>query len=244
MSSNTPMKRGPLGHCLSVLILTLAALPASAAAATITGAVRFSGQPPEPRLLNMARDAACASMHSEPVYSEFVVTNSDGMLANVFVYVKKGLEEGKKFPVPAEPVTLDQRGCIYKPHVVGIQTGQRLRVLTSDNTSHNVHPLPQSNREWNLSQAPGAGPLIKTFNRPEIRIPVVCNQHSWMRAYIHVVAHPFFAVTSEDGSFELEGLPPGDYEIEAVHERFGAQTRQVAVEADKPAAVDFTYGEK
>jgi hypothetical protein len=174
------------------------------------------------------------------VYTETVVANSNGTLRNVFVYVKSGLE-GKTFAVPDQPVVLDQNRCIYKPHVVGIQARQNLRVVTSDNTTHNIHPMPKTNREWNVSQPPSADPIIQTFSRPEVSIPVKCNQHPWMRAYIHVVSHPFYAVSGDDGTFELKGVPPGKYEIEAVHEQYGATTQQVTVEPKKPASVDFAF---
>ncbi len=140
----------------------------------------------------MDADAVCAAKHSKPVYPEVVVVNSNGTLRNVFVYVKSGLD-GKAFAVPDQPMVLDQDGCLYKPHVVGIQARQNLKVVTSDKTTHNIHPMPKVNREWNVSQPPGADPIMKSFNRPEVGIPVKCNQHPWMRAYIHVLGHPFYA---------------------------------------------------
>ena len=144
--------------------------------------------------------------------------------------MKTGLE-GKNFAVPDQPVELDQDGCLYMPHVLGIQARQKLKVVTSDKTTHNIHPMPKVNREWNISQPPGADPIMQTFSRPEVSIPVKCNQHPWMRAYIHVVGHPFYAVTGEDGAFEMKGLPPGNYEIEAVQEQYGAMTQKVTVAA-------------
>jgi hypothetical protein len=161
----------------------------------------------------------------------------------VFVYVKTGLE-GKTFAAPQEAKELDQEGCIYKPHVLGIQARQDLKVVTSDNTTHNIHPLPKVNREWNVSQPPGADPIIRNFTRAEVSIPVKCNQDPWMRAYIHVVSHPFHAVSGEDGSFDLKGLPPGNYEIEAVHEEYGALTQQVALGPKESKAVEITYSAK
>lgn len=207
---------------------------------SVTGKISFKGQPPTFRQISMDADAACAAKHSTPVYPESVVVNSNGSLRNVFVYVKTGLE-GKTFAVPGEPVVLDQVGCVYKPHVIGIQARQNLKVMTSDNTTHNIHPLPKTNREWNVSQPPGADPIIRSFSRPEATIPVKCNQHPWMRAYIHVVSHPFWSVSGEDGTFKLEGLPPGNYEIEAVHEQYGALTQKVAVAAKAAAPLEFTY---
>jgi hypothetical protein len=207
---------------------------------SVTGKVNFQGQAPKYKPLSMEADAVCAKKHSGPVYPEQVVANDNGTLRNVFVYVKSGLE-GKTFATPDEPVTLDQDGCLYKPHVLGIQARQNLRVVTSDNTAHNIHPLPKVNREWNVSQSPGADPIIQSFSRPEVSIPVKCNQHPWMRAYIHVLSHPFYAVTGEDGTYEIKGLPPGKYEIEAVHEEYAAMTQPVEVAAKQAATSDFTY---
>jgi plastocyanin len=154
--------------------------------------------------------------------------------------VKTGLE-GKTFAVPAEPVTLDQNGCMYKPHVVGIQARQNLKVVTSDDTTHNIHPMPKVNREWNVSQPPKADPIMQTFSRPEESIPVKCNQHPWMKAWIHVINHPYFAVTGEDGTYEIKDLPPGTYELEAVHEQYGGQSMKVTVAAKQTATADFSY---
>jgi len=207
---------------------------------TVTGKVNFKGQAPKLKAIQMDADAACAAKHKSAVFPETVVVNSNGSLRNVFVHVKTGLE-GKTFAVSEQAVVLDQVGCMYTPHVLGIQARQNLKVVSSDNTTHNVHPLTKVNREWNVSQPPGADPIIRAFSRPEVSIPVKCNQHAWMRAYIHVVGHPFYSVTGEDGAFKLEGLPPGDYEIEAVHEEYGAVTQKVTVAAKASVSQDFTY---
>ena len=207
---------------------------------SISGKVSFQGKAPKFPPIQMDADAVCASLHKSKVFPEAVVANDNGTLRNVFVYVKTGLE-GKSFAVPDQPVVLDQKGCMYAPHVLGIQAGQNLKVVTSDKTTHNIHPLPNVNPGWNVSQPPGADAIIKSFSRPEVSIPVKCNQHPWMRAYIHVLRHPFYAVSGEDGSFEIKGLPPGKYEIEAVHEQYGATTQQVTVPAKGSAPVEFAY---
>ena len=207
---------------------------------TVTGKVSFEGQAPKYRAISMDADPVCGAAHSGPVYPEQVVANDNGTLRNVFIHVKGGLE-GKNFAAPSQAVVLDQVGCVYKPHVLGIQARQNLDVVTSDDTTHNIHPIPKVNREWNISQPPGADPITRTFSRPEVSIPVKCNQHPWMRAYVHVVSHPFHAVTGEDGSFEVKGLPPGEYEIEAVHEEYGAQTATGTVAANGTATADFSY---
>lgn len=207
---------------------------------TVTGKVAFPGVAPKAKAILMDADSVCAAKHKEPVYPETVVANKNATLRNVFVYVKTGLE-GKTFAVPSDPVTIDQDGCQYKPHVLGIRAKQNLKVVTSDDTTHNIHPMPKVNREWNVSQPPKADPIIQTFSRAEVSVPVKCNQHPWMKAFIHVVDNPFFAVTGDDGTFELKGLPPGNYEIEAVHEQYGAQTMKVTVAAKGAATADFSF---
>jgi len=213
---------------------------------SITGTISFEGTPPEPKLISMDADAACAAANPNPVTEEVVV--KDGKLANVFVYVKEGkLTEGGRsvsnlsFDVPSAPVTLDQKGCQYTPHVLGIMTKQQLRVLNSDQTAHNVHPLPKSNQEWNQSQSPGAPPLEKTFTRPETLIPVKCNQHPWMKSYVGVLAHPLYAVSADGGQFEIKGVPPGTYTVVAWHEKLGEKTQQVAVGAKESKTQDYSF---
>lgn len=208
-----------------------------ATAATITGVVSFEGTPPKPAKLDMSQDPACAS--KGPNVSETVVVDN-GKLANVFVYVKDGLGN-RTFPAPSEAVTLDQDGCRYHPHVLGVVAGQTVRILNSDNTTHNIHPTPKDNREWNESQAPKGAPLEKSFARQEVLIPVKCNQHPWMKMYIGVVKNPFFAVTAKDGKFELKGLPPGTYKVGAIHEKFGEQEMDVTVGPKESKAADFSF---
>lgn len=210
-----------------------------ATAATVSGKVTFEGTAPKAPPLNMSAEPDCAKLHDGPVYPD-VVSVSDGNLANVFVWVKSGLE-GKAFEPSSQPVTLDQKGCIYHPHVIGIQTNQPLEVTNSDSFTHNVHPLPTTNREFNRSQSAGAPPVEHTFPRQELKIAVKCNVHPWMRSYINVVDHPFFAVTGADGSFTIKGLPPGTYTIEAIHESLGEKEMSVTVGASESATADFNF---
>jgi plastocyanin len=196
----------------------------AATAGSISGNVSFKGIPPKPKPLDMTQDPGCPS---SPQPSDAIVVNG-GKLANVFIYVKEGLPQGT-FAVPSEPVVLDQKGCRYSPHMLGIMAGQPLKVLNSDTADHNIHDMPQNNPAWNESQTPTSKPVIKTFAHPEMMIPVQCNQHPWMRAYINVLTHPYFAVSAADGSFTIKNLPPGEYTLVAVHEKFGEQTMKVSV---------------
>jgi plastocyanin len=213
---------------------TISVDPASAG--TITGVVSFKGTPPKMKPLDMTQDPGCPR---EPQPAEVVVVNG-GKLANVFVYVKEGLPQGT-FAVPAEPVVLDQKGCRYSPHMLGVMAGQQLKVLNSDTAIHNIHPMPSNNSPWNESQSPTDKPIIKTFSKPEMMMPVQCNQHPWMRAYINVMANPYFAVSAADGSFTIKDLPPGEYTLAAVHEKFGEQTMKVKVGPKETAKAAFTF---
>jgi plastocyanin len=208
---------------------------------SITGKISFNGTAPTPKKIDEGQDPYCAGAPGEKTTEDVVVSN--GKLANVFVYVKSGGAVDKySFTAPATDVVLDQKGCRYHPHVIGLESGQNLKVVNSDQTTHNVHPSPSKNPEWNQSQAPGAPPIEKKFNKPETLIPVKCNQHPWMKAYIGVLAHPFYAVSSEaDGSYTIKGLPPGEYTIVAWHEKFPEQTQKVTVAAKETKALDFTF---
>jgi plastocyanin len=208
-----------------------------ATAGTITGVVSFKGAAPKIKPLDMSSDPGCPSQQPQP--ADVIVVNG-GKLANVFVYVKEGLPQGA-FAVPSEPVVLDQKGCRYQPHMLGIMAGQQLKVLNSDAANHNVHPMPAGNAEWNESQRPTDKPILKTFAKPEMMIPVQCNQHNWMRAYINVLPHPYFAVSGPDGKFAIQNLPPGEYTLAAVHEKFGEQTMKVKVGPKMDSDARFVF---
>ncbi len=212
-------------------------------AATITGKITFKGAKPRRQAIRIDEDLGCVQLNKAGLLEESVIVHGQGAaLANVFVYIKKGLE-GKQFAPPSavETVTIDQKGCRFGPHVLGIRAGQTLRVTNSDPLTHNIHPQARMNREWNQSQEPGAPALERKFVRPEIMVRVKCNVHSWMRAYVGVVEHPYFAVTGEDGTFAIPNLPPGDYTIEAWQEKLGAQELQVHVEPSAQKSVAFTF---
>ena len=215
---------------------------------TVTGKINLNGTPAAAQKIDMSQDANCAKANPDAM-TETVVTK-DGKLQNVFVYIKEGTTADNKkiadfsFDKPAAEVVLDQKGCRYIPHVMGIQPNQSLKVTNSDPTGHNIHALPKSgsgNEEWNESQPGGAGPITKTFKRSEILVPVKCNQHPWMKAYVGVVKHPFYAVSGADGSFEIKGVPPGTYTVVAWHEKYGEKTAQVKVDAKGAATSDFSF---
>lgn len=209
-----------------------------ATASNITGSVKFAGKPPAPKKISMDAEAECQKLNTIPVLDKAVEVSSGGKLANVFVYVKSGLE-GKTFEPPTEAVVLEQKGCQFVPRVMGLRAGQILDVRNSDPVTHNVHPMPRNNRDWNQSQAPGAPDLKRKFAVPEVMIPVKCNVHAWMKGYIAVLDHPFFAISTKDGEFSLKGLPPGQYTIAAWHESFGEKTEQVTLPLTKP--LEFVY---
>ncbi len=208
-----------------------------ATAATVSGTVKFDGKAPKPAKIDMSQDPACKGANEVET-----IEVDNGNLANVFVYVKDGLGD-RTFDVPKEPVKLDQQGCRYHPHVLGVMAGQTVQILNNDNTTHNIHPSPKDNKEWNESQPPKGAPLDKTFARQEVLIPVKCNQHPWMKMYLGVVKHPFFAVTDKSGKYEIKGLPPGDYTITAVHEKFGPQDMKVTVGPKDSKTADFNFKE-
>lgn len=212
---------------------------------TVTGKIALNGPAPAAQPIDMNADAACAAKGSGAV-SE-TVTVKDGKLQNVFVYIKDGTTDDKKkitsfaFDVPAEPAKLDQVGCRYMPHVLGIQASQKFVVTNSDPTAHNVNVQGKSNASWNTSQPPNAPPIEQKFSRPETLIPIKCNQHPWMKSYVGVLSHPFYAVSAEDGSFTIKNLPPGKYTLVAWHERFGEKTMEVTVAPKGSATADFAF---
>lgn len=218
---------------------------------TVSGVIAFAGTAPAPKKIDASADAVCGQKNPNLSTEDTVVT--DGKLANVFVYVKDGTTaDGKKitainFPVPTEAAALDQNGCQYKPHVMGLMTNQKIRITNSDPTQHNVHPTPKVNPEWNQTQANGAPPIEKTFSRAEVLIPVKCNQHPWMKAYVGVLKHPMFAVSGADGTFTISKVPPGKYTIAAWHEKGGAagteKTMEVTVPANGAGKADFSFGD-
>ena len=187
----------------------------SADGGTITGKIKFTGTAPRNPAIDMSEEAACKAKYPTTPTEENVVAGPANALANVFVYVKSGVPAGQTFPAPATPVVLDQNGCRYHPHVLGIMVGQPLEIQNSDPVLHNIKAIAKANRPFNVSQ-PGAGmKTTRTFSAPEVMVNLECNVHGWMHAYAGVRPDPFYAVTGADGSFSIKGLPPGTYTIEA-----------------------------
>ena len=220
--------------------------------ATITGVVRFKGTKPEARpITEVGGNSFCKNCYPDklPKHDDFVFgkNGNDDTLQNVLVYVSKGLE-GKTFQPPQKPAVLDQVGCMYTPHVVAVMTGQTLEIRNSDATLHNVMATPRNNPPFNLGM-PGAGQTInKVFKQPEFKMNLRCFMHPWMSGYVHVLPHPFFAITQEDGTFTIKGLPPGEYEISVLHETSLFEptpaTVLVKVAAGESKKVEFTYQPK
>ncbi len=214
-------------------------LSSSVYAGTVSGKAVFSGTAPAAQTLDMKADPTCANSHSGPIQAEDVIVNSNGTLKNVFVYVKQGLE-GQTFPVPSESISLDQKGCQYHPHVFGVQVGQPVNIINSDPTLHNVHGMPKESKEFNIGMPIQNMKLARKFDKPEVMVKFKCDVHPWMSAYAGIMAHPFFAVTNEEGAFELKDLPAGNYVVEAWHEKYGVQTQNITV-TDAAQTADFTF---
>jgi plastocyanin len=226
------------GTLLVVSVPSVTANPADSGSG-IKGVVKFEGTAPKPTHIDMSADPLCSKGRTTPAATEDVVVGSDGGLANVVVYVSDGLAAKTSQP-PQESVTLEQKGCQYRPHVLAMQANQKLEIVNSDETTHNIHPTPANNREWNMTQPHGVS-LDHTFAREEIAIPIKCNVHPWMRGYIAVFKHPYFAVTDKNGAFDIKDLPPGTYTISAWQEKLGTQTQKLTEGAGEAKTLDFSF---
>jgi hypothetical protein len=220
--------------------------PAAAAAApagprgtaSLTGRISLEGPPPAAENVELAADPKCSSLHEGGHIERRLVDTRGGGLADALVYVKSGISGS--YPPPSEAVLIDQNGCDYTPRMLAMQAGQPLRIRNSDDALHNIHPRPQRNAEWNLGQPRKGMESTRRFDEAETLIPIGCDVHPWMRAWISVLPHPFFAVTKPDGSYEIKGLPAGQYEVEVLHPKLQPATQRIAVEDGQAARLDVS----
>lgn len=212
-----------------------------ATAGAVTGRITLEGASPSAEIIKMNADPVCMRVNQGTQQTtEYFVAGDGSGLGNVFIYIKDGLGD-RTFPAPTAPVTLDQKGCRYHPHVFGIQVGQPLEIVNSDPTLHNIHAQPKVNREFNTGQPIQGMKFNRTFTAKEVMLPFKCDVHGWMNAYVGVLDHPYFAVSANDGKFEIRTLPPGKYVIEAWHEKLGAQTQEVTIGEKETKEVSFTF---
>ncbi len=245
------MRKNPTIALRTVAVVLSAAIAASIGctgtsqaaegSGSITGVASFEGRAPKMPAIQMSANPECETVHTEPVLREWLVLDEEQHLANVLVYVVKGLPEGVTYPVPEEPVVMSQKGCMYTPHVFGIRAGQELKFMNPDKFLHNVHALPKVNNEFNRSMNSQRTEISTSFKQPEPVFDIKCDVHAWMQSYCAVFEHPFFAVTGTDGTFEITGLPAGEYELEAWHERLGTQRATVTVDDSGAATADFVF---
>ncbi|HEV2397634.1 MAG TPA: carboxypeptidase regulatory-like domain-containing protein [Candidatus Sulfotelmatobacter sp.] len=218
----------------------------AAGSGSVTGTVKLNGSAPHMKGIDMSKDPYCAKQHeSNPPKMENVVVGSSGGLQNVVLYITTGLPAAEANNVPSEEPKFDQKGCMYSPHVLPVDANQKFQVITSDQTTHNIHPLPapgSGNIGWNKSQPPGAPPIVTDWKAPEA-IPVKCNIHPWMHGW-HVVVRGPYAVTDDNGNYTIKNVPAGTYTITAWQEEYGTQTQNVTVAAGAPAKADFTFKAK
>jgi hypothetical protein len=207
---------------------------------TVSGKVTYDGTPAKQKPIDMSKEPSCAKQHTTPITTETVVTGPGNTLDNVVVYVSAGAPDDN---APSQPAKFEQKGCQYIPHVLALQVNQPLEIANDDQTSHNIHPLPKVNREWNKSQPPGSAPIVDKYDKPEF-IPVKCNIHPWMHGNFAVLKNSHYAITQGEGGFLLANLPPGKYTITAWHESYGDQSQDVAISGSETKSVNFVFKAK
>ena len=220
------------------MIVLLSAVGIIYAGGSITGTITYEGKAPKMRPLKLDADPICVVNNEIAPKKEWLILDENKGVKNVLVFVTEGLNID--YLPPEEPVVIDQKGCIYSPHVLGIMAGQQLDILNNDGTLHNIHALPKVNKEFNKAQPRSKKKLSVKFEKPEAPFKVKCDVHPWMGAYIGVFDHPCFAVSGDDGTYIISDLKPGEYVIEAWHEKLGSQTANVTV-SDSAAHQDFTF---
>jgi plastocyanin len=229
-----------LRACSAILaVLSVSAIVTAApGAGTVTGKVTYTGTPAKPKPIDMSKEPTCAKQHTTPEMTESAVTGPGNSLEYVVVYISAGAPAASS--APSTPATFDQKGCHYTPHILAFEVNQELKVVNSDQTSHNIHPLAKINREWNKSQPPGTPPLSEKYDKPEF-ISVKCNIHPWMHGYFAVLSTSHYAVSDASGDFKLPDLPPGKYTLTAWHESYGTQTQEVTIAGSETKTVNFSF---
>jgi plastocyanin len=224
-------------NLLAFTLVSVLAFSATAVAGTVSGTVKFEGTAPKLRPLKMDADPGCAKKHSGPVMPDVLVLGEGNAMANIFVRVT-GV--GGSHSAPSDPVVMDQNGCKYNPHVMGVMVGQKFLIKNSDGLLHNVHSLAKVNQAFNRAMPAAVTEAEYTFDKEELMFKIKCDVHPWMNAYVGVVTHPFFDVTGTDGKFEIKGVPAGTYEVEAWHEKLGSKTASVTVGDSDTQTLDFS----
>ncbi|WP_419161961.1 carboxypeptidase regulatory-like domain-containing protein [Candidatus Palauibacter sp.] len=206
---------------------------------TITGMANFAGMVPAMEAIDMSAEEDCAAGYgADGPMNQMVMVSAGGGLANVFVYLSEGVSGA---PAASGPAMLDQSNCRYSPHVLGVQSGQDIEITNSDNLLHNINATPTENRGFNISQPRAGITSTQRFQMAEVMVPVRCDVHGWMQAYIGVVDHPYFGVSGSDGGYTISNVPAGDYTLTAWHEEFGTMTASVTVTAGGMSEVSFDY---
>jgi plastocyanin len=210
-------------------------------AGTVSGKVTYTGTPAHQKPIDMSKEPSCAKQHPTPITTETVVTDPNNALDNVVVYVSSGAPDDGQ--VPSQTITYTQKGCQYIPHVLPMRVDQTFEIVNDDQTSHNIHPQPKINTEWNKSQPPGTPPIKEKYDKPEF-IPVKCNIHPWMHGWFVVWKTSHYDLSKDGGDFKLPNLPPGKYTITAWHEDYGTQTADVTITGNETKDVNFTFKAK
>ena len=222
------------------ILLVILMMSFAAQAGTIKGTIVYEGPIPKLKPINMEADANCHAKHDTPVFPETIVLGEGRTMGNVFVHVKNAPK--KSYETPEEPVVISQKGCVYAPHVLGIMVDQTMKIMNEDGTLHNVHALCKKNKEFNMAMPGFRKVATKTFKEEEFMFLMKCDVHPWMQSWISVMTHPFFDTTGKEGTYEINDLPPGNYEIEVWHERLKTQTRKVKIAGKDDVQVEnFTY---
>ena len=232
-----------LKHVFLAGLVTLAAVTLTSAgpgSGTISGKVTYTGTPAKQKVIDMSKEPSCAKEHATPITTETVVAGAGNSLENVVVYISAGAADE---PAPSTTANFDQKGCQYIPHVLAFQTSQELKISNDDQTSHNIHPIPKLNPEWNKSQPPGTPPIIAKYEKAEM-IPVKCNIHPWMHGTFAVLKNSHYAISDADGNFKLPNLPPGKYTVTAWHEPDQEMSQDVVISGSETKPITFVFALK